>query len=168
MALYRIWYGDDNDRGEIARAKADDMDQVIDLIKREFLKKDVEYEEEGDDDDLILILDICSDCEYRDKLDEDGERYCENCTRTEWIQIERDDDVKPEFKTIFGSNDFYDLTDPDKTRLIYNEFLNKAWEKSPRLGVAALIVQTIKDNPDLEKGFSPELIKKSKKLTADL
>ena len=166
--LYRIWWGDNNDRREIARIKSEDLDQVKEFVAKKYLNPDTEYEELGDCDNLILSLNVCQHCDPLEYAEEGQteEEICEACEYSEYIQIELDTwGYEEELKTIFGTNDFYDLTDPEETEKtkIYNEFLHEAWEKSPSLGVSALIVQTIKDLPHLEKGFSKELIEKSRR-----
>ena len=103
--IYRIWHGTDNDRSEIARAKANSIDQVIELVKKEFLKPDTLFDEDGDDQSLYLMIDVCQDCDSLHNRD------CEYCERSEYIEIEEDQyGIEPEFKLMTGSNEFYDLT----------------------------------------------------------
>jgi len=186
MSLYRIWWSDSNDRNELARAKATDIDQVIEFVKAEFLKPetelyDIDYQEYG----VYMMIDACKDCEFKDcrgcdpELEADINReqcrlcleykatVCENCEHSEYIEIQEDPDTEPELKTIFGTNDYHDLTDPQQPEQpqVYNEFLHEAWKQSPRLGVSALIIQTIKDHPELEQAFSKDLTTKSKENT---
>ena len=159
--LYRIWFGTSDNRSELGRATADDIDQVIDLVKKEYLKPDTEFYDidyQGDDQ-VYLMINLCNDCEYQDT------DYCENCEQSEYVEIIEDNETDPEFKTIFGTNEYYDLTDPqalEKSK-VFNRFLFEAWNTDPQLGVSALIIQTIKDHPELEKGFSKQLIEKSRK-----
>ena len=84
---------------------------------------------------------------------------------SEYVEIVEDQDATAEFKTIFGTNEYYDLTDPQSAEKskVFNRFLFEAWNTDPQLGVSALIIQTIKDHPELEKGFSQELIEKSRR-----
>jgi len=56
-------------------------------------------------------------------------------------------------------NQYADLTDdnPDTDKPVeYNPKLADAWRRDPQLGVSALMDQTIKANPELEKGIAPE------------
>jgi len=170
MSLYRIWWGTSNNRSEFAHIKANDIDKVIDFVKSEFLEPDTEfYSEDGDSEHLYLMIDLCKDCDKEElrRLNDIESDYdlCESCEMSEYIEILEDNDTEEDFKTIMGTNEFYDLTNPEQTQkaLNWSNFLTEAWETSPQLGVSALIVQTIRDNPDLEKGFSRELIEKSKK-----
>ena len=159
--LYRIWFGTSNDRSELGRATADDIDQVIELVKTEYLKPDTEFYDidyQGNDQ-VYLMIDLCKDCEFQDS------EYCMDCETSEYVEITEDTEAEAEYKTIFGTNEYYDLTDPQNAEKskVFNNFLFEAWNTDPQLGVSALIIQTIKDHPELEKGFSRELIEKSKR-----
>ena len=43
IKYFDIWQGDENNRTQLARAKAYNIDQVIELVKTEFLKPNTEY-----------------------------------------------------------------------------------------------------------------------------
>lgn len=169
--LYRIWYGDSNDRQEIGRAQAYDIDDVVKYVKTQYLKPNVEfYDIDYQGDDLVyLMIDMCKDCEVKANPEDyrpEGVDPCEDCEISEYIEIHQDNDTDPEFKTIFGVNEYADLTE-DTRPTTYNKTLKDAWDKSPEKGVSALILQTVEDHPHLKAGFSKELIEKSRKdLTA--
>jgi len=189
--LYRIWFGTSNDRSELGRAKATDIDQVIEHVKKEYLKPEVEFYDIDyqSEDQVYLMIDLCKDCEYSSCLECDGDieadmnredcqqcleyetTKCEDCEQSEYIEIEKDEyGYEHEMKTIYGTNEYYDLTNPQKTEQtqIYNKFLHQAWKTSQQLGMSALIIQTIKDHPELEHGFAKELIEKSREDTKHL
>ena len=109
--LYRVWHGDENNRSELARFRAVDIDKVIDYVKANLLKPNSEIElEDGDDEHLYLIFNPCQFCEYFGT--EDDEEICEGCESSEYIEIELDDDIEPDLRTIYGTTEFYDLTLP--------------------------------------------------------
>jgi len=161
MTLFRVYWGTSNNRSEFARVKANDIEDVIEFAKKEFLKPDTEfYDIDGESDHIYMMIDLCTNCT------DQSEENCDFCEQSEYIEIEEDTyGYEPKFETIWGTNEFYDLTDPEQPEkaLNWNEGVAKAWEISPQLGVSALIVQTIRDNPELAKAFSKELIEKSKK-----
>lgn len=164
--LYRIWYGDSNDRQEIGRAQAYDIDAVIEYVKTQYLKPNVEfYDIDYQGDDLVyLMIDMCKDCIVKANPGDyvpEGCDPCEDCEISEWIQIELNNDIDPEFKTIFGVNEYADLTE-DTRPTTYNRTLKDAWDKSPEKGISALILETVKTNPRLRSAFSKELIEKSR------
>ena len=107
--LYRLWWGDSNDRREIGRVLAETIDQVIDLVKTEYLKPNTEFEEEGDEENLYLILDICKTCDI--KNEGGNPEDCIFCEGNEYFQIELNNDVNPSFKLITGENFFFDLVE---------------------------------------------------------
>lgn len=124
--LFNVYYFTENDRQQIARVKADDLDTAINFSTHAFFKAGTEWDEEGDDHIAILSAVLCAGCELKDKpIDEwdvnseEGETYCDHCESSEGLTIELDElDECEEFKTIYGANDFYDLTtDPVKAYL---------------------------------------------------
>ena len=180
MNLYRIWFSDGNDRGELGRVTAPDIDQAIEYAKKEYLAKDTEiHSEDGDLDSIYLMLNVCKGCEYEDCLQCDPvpemdinreacrlcNKYemtpCEDCERSEYLEIQLDNDAETEYKTIFGTNEYANLS-TDTRPTTYNKQLKDAWDQSPEKGVSALILETIKDNPELKQGFSKDLIQRSK------
>ena len=118
--LYRIWMGDSNDRSEIGRAKAYDIDDVIDLVKKEYLKPEVEFYDidyQGDNE-VFLMIDMCKDCEVKANPEDyipKGCDPCEDCEISEYIEIQQDTDSS--FRLITGENLFYDLTEEATLRL---------------------------------------------------
>jgi len=172
MSLYRIWIYNSNDRRETARIKATDFDVVQQFLLSDFIKpehrEEVELTEyglewlDGDPEECKQHQDL--DSEDRDDPDYNPCEYCDGCNAG--FQIEEVEDPDPEdysFLTIFGTNDYYDLTQPQPEKAEdWDEGLYEAWKRDPQIGVATLILATIRDNPELEKGFSPDLIERSK------
>jgi hypothetical protein len=110
--LYRVWLGNNNDRRELARFRAHDAEDVLEYLKKHFIKEDVEIEmTDWHEYGIYVIFNVCADCETRLESD-DGECPVLECDIQEYIDIEENDDIEPDFKTIFGTTDFYDLTLP--------------------------------------------------------
>ena len=179
--LYRIWFSDGNDRTELGRVTAPDIDHAIEYAKKEYLKEDTEiHSEDGDPDfSIYLMLNVCKGCEYEDCLQCDPvlemdvnreacrlcNKYemtpCEDCERSEYLEIQLDNDAEPEYKTIMGTNEYANLN-TDQRPYDHKPALAQAWRTSPEKGVSTLILQTIKDHPELEQGFNKNLIQRSK------
>jgi len=199
---------DNNDRREIGRVKAEEYEHVEQLILYGFIKPEHREDIEITDYGLEwneLTPEICfkeyASQEYYDPDEWEEIRYdnsilCETCDGcTQGIHIEEIEDPDGEswgetfeFKTIFGSNDYYDLTQPQIKAMIqsievdkipnpeecwewisehakaedWNPLLSSAWKEDPQKGVAALIVTTVEDHPELKEGFDPKLLKDSK------
>lgn len=181
MSVYRIWHGDSNDRSELGRATAKDIDAVIEYVKTQYLKPDTQFYDidyQGEDQ-AYLMINVCKGCEYEDCLQCDPElemdinreacrtcnKYkaaiCEDCEQSEYIEITQDTDAEPEYRTIYGVNEYADLT-TDTRPTPYNKQLADAWKQSPEKGIAALTLHTIDTNPKLLKAYPPELIEKHK------
>ena len=162
--LYRLWHGNNNNRSEIARLRAKDFDDVVKYVKKEFLKPGAEITDTfGDEISLYLNLDVCKRCDAKTEPDF-TEDDCEGCETSEYLQIELNDEIEPEYNTIFGTNEFYDLLRPELLikATPWSPELKKAWETDPVHGPAALIAKTIEDNPELIKGIDPELLKRGR------
>lgn len=164
--LYRIFYSDGNNRDELGRVSAKDIDQAVEYAVKQYFKPDLEFEEDsGDDEHLYLRIDSCKYCDKQEIMEindiEDEEKLCEYCEVSEYIEIMLDEEAEPEFKTIYGVNEYANLEN-GQLPYDYNPLLAKSWEQSPEKGIAALILTTIEENPELEQGFSTELIEKSK------
>jgi len=164
MSVYRIWHGDSNDRSELGRATAKDIDAVIEYVKTQYLKPNTEFYDidyQGEDQ-VYLMIDMCKDCDLSTLHKPLQYNPCENCESSEYIEITQDEDADPEYKTTYGVNEYADLMKNTRPTT-YNTHLKEAWEQSPRKGISALILQTIEDSPHLEEAFSKELIEKSRK-----
>jgi hypothetical protein len=104
LKLYRVWSGDENDRSEIARIGAPDLDNALAIAKKKFVKPSALKNVMEDGDDKMVVLQWF----YPGKDEEDE-------GTSEYIQVEEDEFAKPEdfeFNTIFGSNDYYELSKP--------------------------------------------------------
>jgi len=163
--LYRLWHGSENNRSEIARFRAEDFETVSDYVRKEFIAPEAEItDEQGDEMNLILIFDVCKNCEAK-KDDDFDEETCEYCETGEWLQIEQYDEIEPKFETIMGTNDFYDLTKPkgEEKAPDWCPELKKAFETDIQGGVEASIAKMVEDNPDLAKGVDSELLKRGRR-----
>ena len=99
MKLYRIWWGDSNDRREIAQAFASSIEEVESFVEEEFLEGiekgdiDIHYEDIA----TIYMISICSTCEER------SEEVCEFCeNNSEYIEIEECEEVNDECEHSFN------------------------------------------------------------------
>ena len=160
--LYRIWYSDGNDRSELGRVSAPDIDAAVEYAKKQYLQLGVKfYQEDGDHEHLYLMIDTCKDCEFKEGTDKYCETRCETCERSEYLEIMIDDDAEPEFKTIYGINEYANI-EVGLVPTPHNEILAAAWAHDLETGLAALNLYTIEENPHLEAGFSKELIAESR------
>ena len=84
---------------------------------------------------------------------------CEECEKSEYLEIQLDNDTQPEYKTIFGTNEYANLN-TDQRPHDHNPKLAQAWRQSPEKGIAQLILDTSKTID----AFTPELLRHSKEL----
>ena len=120
--LYRIYYLDGNDRSEMGRVTAYNIDDAIEHVKKEYLKPSTVVDmEDGDEEHIYLMLDVCTSCEIKknplDYLDPEDINdpdfdICQDCNQNETIEIFQDNDADPSFKVIYpyGQNNYTDLT----------------------------------------------------------
>jgi len=139
MSLFRIWMWDQNDRREVARFKAEEFEDVQQYLLKNFIKSefqdDIESTECGlewmnqDPEQCLKEIDIEDLTEDEREAYNEGEycpcETCEGCLMGYHIEeIEDPDGVSWgetwEFKTIYGTNEFYDLTQP-KIQVLLNE-----------------------------------------------
>ncbi len=113
----------DADRSETAHFKARNIDDVTDFIKKEFFKKDKEIQDSVEIEDIDEDQSRVSSTEAFDEngnslTDEEASKLQEEKGDDAvgyvdtGFDIEQDDDIEEDFNTIFGGNDFYDLTKP--------------------------------------------------------
>ena len=158
--IYKIFFSDGNDRDELGRVNAENIDQATEYALKQYFKPDLEYTEEGDNEDLFLMIDSCKHCElYADLQSMKEEDICENCEISEYIEIRLDMDADPEYKTIYGVNEYADLSTDIKPSS-YNPTLVKAWDMGPQIGVTELMFQTINNNPKMVESIDPEYLHK--------
>jgi len=120
MTLFRVWYFDSNDREEIARFKADDFEDVQDYLLKHFIKEGKQEEIEETDFGLMwnqFEPDECIEQHRADGVEEARDEdynpcdMCDGCEAGFSIEeIEDPTEDEFEFKTIQGTNDYYDLT----------------------------------------------------------
>jgi len=129
MSLFRIWMWEQNDRREVARFKAEEFEDVQQYLLKKFIKEecqdDIELTECGlewmnqDPEQCLKEIDIEDLTEDEVEAHTEGEycpcETCEGCLMGYHLEeIEEADGVSWgetwEFKTIQGTNEFYDLT----------------------------------------------------------
>jgi len=91
MKLFRIWWGNENDRREIGHVIATDLDKVAEWAKRELILPEAleGLWEDGDDSLWFINLNVCPNCEYWQKHeDEPFNDECMMCERSEWVEID--------------------------------------------------------------------------------
>ena len=167
--IYKIFFSDGNDRDELGRVNAPDIDKAVEYALKQYFAPDIEYTEEGEEDHLYLMLDSCKFCDKEEIAEtndidiEDISEICENCEISEYIEIVEDKDADPEYKTIYGVNEYADLSTPDIRPTPYNPTLVKAWSIDSQTGVTELMFQTINDNPKLCNSVDIEYLKQINK-----
>ena len=118
IKLYRIWSGDSNDRSEIARIKAKNFETVQDFLLQEFIKPEFRDQIEKTEFGLEWNTRTPEEC-FEDLSEEEQSKIsiddvcmcCDGCTTYLQIEeIEKPDSKSFEFKTIWGTNEYYDLT----------------------------------------------------------
>ena len=108
------------------------------FIKEEY-RQDIECTEIG------IEWSKCEDCTaHLDLTNETKEEICESCEdSTEGIQIEEIEEIDDEdlsFKTIYGTNEFFDLTTKDhKKAENWNNTLEKAFKINSQAGCDMLL-----------------------------
>ncbi len=112
---YRIWYGKtengEGDRKEIARAKAYCISDVLKHAEENMIDKGTNHYQETKFDHKFIIISPCEKCglKYTDP------ELCEDCNLTEFIEIEKNNDIPERFKLPSGEELFHDLTiEPNK------------------------------------------------------
>jgi len=164
--LYKIWESDPNDRSHFGNVISDDWDKVIKWMKNNFIKP--EYQDRAETINIGICISTCNpdDCwenvekgEYEDK-----EEMCGECDNSQSLYITAEEiktvDISDfDYKTIFGTNEFYDLTGNEPTKKDdFDPALSSAWRHSPKVGMAALLLSPLTP----QSALSPELKKKSK------
>jgi len=147
--VYRVYWGDSNDRDEVCRVRASCLVEAL-KAGLEFMGNPKTVDELYTGDSMIATIDSCHYCEFR------GSEACEGCELSEYIEVELDDEADPSFKTILGTNDFIDTTTGEGPT-VYNETLAKAWERDPQLGALVLLGETLREKPELSNGVDPRL-----------
>ena len=177
--LYRIWCSDSNDRQEVGRVLAFESQDLEKFLKETFIKKEYwDRVESLNTDEIGIEIIECEEEECRQAMIDDNveEAKSEDFNPCEesgqpiiiYFTLEEIEDPEPsdyQFKTVFGTNDYWDLTkkenqkaqDPDPE-------LRDLWIQNPQAGVMGLIKRTMEQKPELTEAFSPELQKKAKEL----
>ena len=122
--IYRIWSFEsdegNSDRREIAHVKAKNVEEATEFVKKQFViaKHRNDLNEDGDDNSTYISKSFAYNENGEeltqkeiDKLEESGDEDEINWQEV-GFQIEEDDDEEEDFNTIYGGNDFYDLTKP--------------------------------------------------------
>ena len=66
VSVYRIKYGDGNDCDEIGRVSAANIEEATEYAIKQYLEPNTEYDENGDNECSILILNACQGCEAKE------------------------------------------------------------------------------------------------------
>lgn len=109
--LFKIVESDGNDRDTYAHVKANSLTDVIEWLKKTYFKPEaldlLTIDKQSDTEAFIMWTD-CGDCENKN-IDE-----CEYCeipsSYLEITEIQNPNSEDFEFKTIYGTNEYYDLT----------------------------------------------------------
>ncbi len=158
--LYRIFFSNGNDRDELGRVSAPDIECAALYALEQYFENDLEYTTEyQSENQLFLMLDSCKYCDFLETTAEQKEEICENCEISEYIEIQKDENAEPAYKTIFGKNEYANIETGEKPKA-YNETLVKAWNKGGNIGATELMYQTIKDNPQIAQGVDKEYIER--------
>ena len=91
--------------------------------------------------DISIISIGFKECEHCDLDYNCDKEECDYWT-TEGYQIEEDNTIEEEFKTIYGTNDFFDLTKSDPKSSDWDNDLSNAWKRDPQLGCNMLLTKT--------------------------
>ncbi len=113
MAIYRIWSYDSNDRSEIGRIKALNFETVQDFILYSTIKP--EYRKDITETDIGFELITCNKEECLENNQEENEdSICDLCSMPSIYGIEiqeyQDSEIEQEYKTILGTNEYWNLT----------------------------------------------------------
>ena len=163
--IYRIFFSDGNNRDELGRVNAPDMDKAIEYTLAQYFKPGIEYTENGDDENAYLLIDSCKFCDSAELAfnnDIEESELCENCEVSEYIEIVQDNDATPEYKTIYGVNEYADL-EADIKPVAYNATLVKAWNMGPQIGATELMHQTINNMPVMVESIDFEYLQRINK-----
>ena len=150
--LFRIWECDGNDRGEYARVKAENIDQVIAWLKETYFKPEAENEIEIMDNYILwneCDKHECAKANCVSEASEDFEVMCTDCESSQhYLEIEEIEQTEKDdyqYKTIFGTNEYYDLTQtPIKKSPDWDKELSATWKADPQQGVNLLMRKTLK------------------------
>ena len=135
--LFRIVQSDGNDRDTYAHAKAYDIQDIIDWLHQTYFQTEtlnlLDTTIESDTNAYISWTE-CGDCTKKE---------CDFCEvplcYLEITQIMNPDPQDYEYKTIYGTNQYYDLTrDQPKKAQDWNKPLKNAFSINPQLGVDML------------------------------
>jgi len=150
--IWRIWAFDSNDRQEVARVATKGIDEdsefeiVRDFVLKTFIKPEFRSKVLKSDFGLEWTEKNCETCQ---EIVDAGDSACDLCEveisgfQIENVGLEGESwGNEPELKTIHGTNEFYDLSDQKKPKKAadWEPRIKNAWDSSPELGIAALIV----------------------------
>ena len=139
--LFRIVQSDGNNRNTYAHVKAYDIQDVIDWLHQTYFKAEalnlLDTTIESDTDAFISWTE-CGDCTKKE---------CDFCEvpicYLEITQIINPDSGDYQYKTIYGTNQYYDLTgDQPKKSQDWNKTLANAFSTNPQTGADMLLKLT--------------------------
>jgi hypothetical protein len=157
--LFQIWYSDGNDRSEHMRIKATDIEYVTEyLLENQFkpeYKDDISTEINSDEFAVIEWTPCGIEAQKNECFEAKNDEYsniedmCEECEGIYYsFTIEKVEKPNPEdfkFKTIYGTNDYVDLTNPEKPIKApdWNPLLAQKWKEDPQKGCDHLMKLTL-------------------------
>jgi len=107
---YRIWYGQTEnasmDRREIARVKAFCVSDVVDYAQRNMINAESKSYPEYKFNSAYIVISPCYNC----GLKETDPELCDDCELTEYVEIQKDNNIAEKFMLPSGEELFHDLT----------------------------------------------------------
>jgi hypothetical protein len=146
--LFKVIYSDGNDRSEYIRIKAEDEETALNWLKGYFFKPEA-LNDVTEEDNFLTWMECDKDecAKVNDVSEEDKEFMCEGCEQSNsYLELEEIEDTTEEedFKTIYGTNEFFDLTKEEPTKKPdWNKNLAETWKANPQLGVNKLLALTL-------------------------
>lgn len=147
--LFKIIESDGNVRDTYAHVKAQDIDVVIDWLKTNYFKPEaldvIEIDIQSDSDAFIMWSDpACADCEDNATCDQTDDAPCvESLHYLEITEINNPEKSDFEYKTIYGTNEHYDLTTQPPTAQDWDKELSNTWKRNPQKGANLLLKKTL-------------------------
>ncbi len=164
--LYEIWESDGNDRSHYGNVISNDYEKVESWLIQHFIKE--EYREMVEIDEMGISIISCdkeecwenlSDENKKEYYDNDINNICDLCGSCQVLYfsaelIEQPDLSDLNYNTIFGTNEFYDLTgDIIEKKENTNKTLFNAWNISPEMGISALIMSDYTPKLAIDKEY---------------
>jgi len=176
MKLYRIFTFTAESRREVGRAliRVGDESEALQWLIREWVVEEKQEEVEEFDFEFGLGFELftCSesDVEECQKVYETDDPCADCMEPPKWglilEEMEEWDESDLRYKTIYGTNEFYDFTeDPSNPKKAedWNPLLALAWRRDPQLGVSVLVATQVEEKPSLERVYEPSFLDRCRK-----